>query len=79
MNQEAWKKVEAAIEASKETTIKDLFAADPERASKYTLKAAGWILDYSKNRIDAKVMKSLVNLAEASNLKNEIEKMFKRV
>ena len=76
MNQEAWKKVEAAIEASKETTIKDLFAADPERASKYTLKAAGWILDYSKNRIDAKVMKSLVKLAEASNLKNEIEKMF---
>jgi glucose-6-phosphate isomerase len=76
MNQEAWKKVEAAIEASKETTIADLFAADSERAAKYTLKAAGWILDYSKNRVDAKVMKSLIKLAEASNLKEEIEKMF---
>ena len=76
MNQEAWKKVEAAIEASKGTTIKDLFAADPARATKYTASAAGWTLDYSKNRIDAKVMKALLTLAEAANLKAEIEKMF---
>ena len=76
MNQEAWKKVEAAIEASKGTTIKQLFAADPARAEKYTASAAGWTLDYSKNRIDANVMKALLKLAEAANLKAEIEKMF---
>jgi len=76
MNQEAWKNVEAAIEASKGTTIKQLFAADPARAEKYTSTAAGWTLDYSKNRIDANVMKALIKLAEAANLKAEIEKMF---
>ncbi len=76
MNEEAFKKVEAAVAASKDMTIKDLFAADPDRAAKYTLTAAGWTLDYSKNRIDAKVMKALIKLAEASNLKEEIEKMF---
>ena len=76
MNQEAWQKVEAAIAATKGTTIKELFAADPDRAAKYTLTAAGWTLDYSKNRIDAKVMKALLKLAEASDLKTEIEKMF---
>ena len=76
MNEEAWKKVEAAVAASKDTTIKQLFAADPDRAAKYTLSAAGWTLDYSKNRIDAKVMKALFKLAEASDLKGEIEKMF---
>ena len=76
MNQEAWKKVEAAIEASKGTTIKQLFAADPARAERYTASAAGWTLDYSKNRIDANVMKALLKLAEAANLKAEIEKMF---
>ena len=76
MNQEAWKKVEAAIEASKGTTIKQLFAADPARAAKYTASAAGWMLDYSKNRIDANVMKALLKLAESANLKTEIEKMF---
>ena len=76
MNQEAWKNVEAAIEASKGTTIRQLFAADPARAGKYTASAAGWTLDYSKNRIDANVMKALLKLAEAANLKDEIEKMF---
>ena len=76
MNQEAWQKVEAAIAATKETTIKQLFAADPDRAAKYTLSAAGWTLDYSKNRIDKNVMKALLKLAEASDLKAEIEKMF---
>ena len=76
MNSEAFKKVEAAVAASKDMTIKDLFAADPDRAAKYTLSAAGWTLDYSKNRIDAKIMNALFKLAEASDLKAEIEKMF---
>ena len=76
MNEEAFKKVQAAMEAAKGTTIKQLFAADPERAAKYTLTAAGWTLDYSKNRVDKNVMKALLKLAEASNLKAEIEKMF---
>ena len=76
MNQVAWKKVEDAVAASKTTTIKQLFAADPDRAAKYTLSAAGWTLDYSKNRIDADVMKALFGLAKAANLSEEIEKMF---
>jgi len=76
MNSEAWKKVEAAIAATRNVTIKDFFAEDPSRARKYTLKAAGWTLDYSKNRINRRVMKALLGLAEASGLKDEIEKMF---
>ena len=76
MNKEAWKKVEAAVAASKNKTIKQLFAEDPDRAAKYTLEAAGWTLDYSKNRIDGNVMKALYSLAKASNLKYEIERMF---
>ena len=76
MNEEAFKKVQAAVEAAKGTTIKQLFAADPERAAKYTLTAAGCTLDYSKNRVDKNVMRALLKLAEASNLKAEIEKMF---
>ena len=76
MNQEAWNKVEAAVAATKDTTIKELFAADPDRARRFTLTAAGWTLDYSKNRIDRKVLRALVKLAEDSGLKAEIEKMF---
>ena len=72
MNQEAWK----SVAASKETTIKELFERDADRAARYTASAAGWTLDYSKNRVDAATMKALIKLAEASGLKNEIEAMF---
>ena len=65
-----------AMAASKAKTIKDLFAEDPERAAKYTLSAAGWTLDYSKNRIDDATMRALVKMAKRANLKAEIEKMF---
>ena len=68
--------LEQAMVASKAKTIKELFAEDPARAEKFTVSAAGWTLDYSKNRIDAATMKSLVKMAEAADLKNEIEKMF---
>ena len=74
--EEAWKGVEAAVAASRGTTIKQLFAADPARAGKYTLDAAGWTLDYSKNRVDAHVMKALFDLARAADVKGEAERMF---
>ena len=70
------KLLDKAMEASKAKTIKELFAEDPARADKFTVSAAGWTLDYSKNRIDAAAMKSLMKMAEAADLKSEIEKMF---
>ena len=76
MNQEL---LDQAMAASKAKTIKELFAEDPARAGKYTLAAAGWTLDYSKNRIDAATMKALVKLAEAANLKSEIEKIREQI
>ena len=76
MTQDKWQYLDDAMCASNKKTIKELFAEDPGRAAEFSLEAAGWFLDYSKNRIDRTVMKSLVKLAEASNLKAEIEKMF---
>ena len=65
-----------AMAASKAKTIRELFAEDPARAAKYTLSAAGWTLDYSKNRVDAAAMKALVKMAEEADLKAETERMF---
>ena len=76
MNNDKWEYLDDAMVASGRKTIKELFAEDPNRAKKFSVEAAGWFLDYSKNRVDSKAMKSLVKLAEASNLKDEIEKMF---
>ncbi len=76
MDAAAWEKIDELIDLNQTKTIKDYFAEDPDRAAKFSLEAAGWFLDYSKNRIDAKMMKALVKLAEKSDLKAEIEKMF---
>ena len=76
MEQDRWQWLDAAMVASSKKTIKELFAEDPARARKFSAEAAGWFLDYSKNRVDRKAMKALVKLAEASNLRAEIEKMF---
>ena len=76
MNSAAWERVDELIDKNQNKTIKDYFAEDPGRAERFSLEAAGWFLDYSKNRIDADMMKALVKLAEKSDLKAEIEKMF---
>lgn len=76
MNLEAWKSVEAEIEATRNLHLRDLFAKDVGRAERFTIDAAGWTLDYSKNRITPALMKKLVALAEASDLKRWIDAMF---
>jgi len=55
--------------------MRDLFKG-PGRAERFTVEAAGWTLDYSKNRITPILMKKLLALAKASNLKREIHAMF---
>ncbi len=76
MNAQAWAKVDELIDRSQGKTLREYFAEDPDRASRFSIEAAGWFLDYSKNLIDAKMMKALVKLAESEDLKDEIEKMF---
>ncbi len=75
-NTDKWAYLDEAMVASSRKTIKELFAEDPARAEKFSIDAAGWHFDYSKNRVDRATMKALVQLAEASGLKDEIERMF---
>ena len=79
MDAKAWEKVDDLIDKNQNKTIKEYFAEDPDRAAKFSLEAAGWFLDYSKNRIDAAAMKSLMKMAEAADLKSEIEKIREQV
>ena len=72
----AWKDLQAHAGEMKNTTIKDLFAKDPQRGPKLTLEAEGLLLDYSKNRIDDKTLQLFAALAEAVDLKGRTEAMF---
>ena len=76
MNASAWKLVETEIEATRKLHMRDLFAKDQGRAGRFTVEAAGWRLDYSKNRITPALMRRLVELAEASDLRKWIDAMF---
>lgn len=45
------------------TTLRELFAADPQRAASFTVEAAGLTLDYSKNRLGSVTLALLTALA----------------
>ena len=60
----------------RETHLRDLFAADPERGERLTLEAEGIYLDYSKNRVTDETIGLLVRLAEESGLRERIGAMF---
>src|SRR5690606_30590410 len=59
-----------------ESSIKDLFAKDPERFDKFSIYLGDILLDYSKNRINEETMALLIQLARECRLKDAIEAMF---
>ena len=54
-----------------------MFAADPERGTHFTFEAAGLYPDFSKNRIDATTLASLVALAVECGLPARATAMFR--
>src|SRR5512146_3078832 len=56
--------------------MRDLFARDPQRFDRFSLRLGDILLDYSKNRITAETMALLVDLARQANVANKIEAMF---
>jgi glucose-6-phosphate isomerase len=73
----AWKALESHAAKMKTAHIRDLFAEDPTRASRFSLEAEGLFLDYSKNRITSETVKLLLDLAEQSGLRERIDGMFR--
>ena len=53
-----------------------MFESDPGRFDRYSLTAAGLLLDYSKNRINDRTVELLIALARASKLEQRREAMF---
>lgn len=72
----AWKALESYYAEFKDTEMKDLFVQDAERFDKFSISFEDILLDYSKNRIDDKVMSLLFDLAKECGLKDAISAMF---
>jgi glucose-6-phosphate isomerase len=56
--------------------LRELFAEDPDRGTRFTAEACGIYLDYSKNRITDATLHLLLQLAEESGLRERIDAMF---
>ena len=53
-----------------------LFRQDPQRFTHFNVRAAGLLLDYSKNHLDAAALADLLELARAAGLKDAIAALF---
>jgi len=73
---EAWKKLSAHYEDMKDVHMRRLFAEDPDRFHKFSIRCNDLIVDYSKNRITSETLSLLFALAEACGLKDAVERMF---
>lgn len=71
-----WQELQTHARDMQQHHMRDLFAADPNRASHYTVETAGLTLDYSKNLINKDTMALLQDLASASQLIQRREAMF---
>jgi glucose-6-phosphate isomerase len=72
----AWKKLEEDFEKKKSISIKNLFANDAYRFSKFSIQTENILFDFSKNNIDEETLGLLIDLANECGLKDGINAMF---
>ena len=73
MDKEIWKSLEAHQKEIESQKLEVLFNNNPDRFNKFSLEAAGLMLDYSKNLITEQTVDLLVRLAESCSLSERIE------
>jgi len=72
----AWKALEADCEETKRLHLRQLFADDPARGESFCAEGAGLFVDYSKNRITAKTLSLLIQLARECGVEARRDAMF---
>ncbi len=73
----AWKTLEAHAKLARKFSLRELFAKDKLRGTKFTAEALGIRLDYSKNVLDASTMKLLLALAKECKVAGKRTAMFR--
>lgn len=61
---------------AKHWSLRRLFANDPLRAAEFSVEAAGLVLDYSKNLLDARTLRLLADLARERSVEPRRDAMF---
>lgn len=71
-----WQKLCAHQKTVSSLHMRDLFAADPKRFEKFSLKFADLLFDYSKHRITDETLPLLFQMAREGNVEQWRDKMF---
>lgn len=75
LHTKSWEALENHF-AENDFEMRTLFQYNPNRFQEFSVKRENYLFDYSKNLIDAKTKDLLLNLAQESELKEAISKMF---
>src|SRR6188768_4597731 len=76
INTIAWRSLQEHFSEMKSVHVKELFKADPDRFSNYSISNGDIVFDYSKNIINDKTIQLLLQLANECKLKDGIDAMF---
>ncbi|MEN7549335.1 glucose-6-phosphate isomerase [Rapidithrix thailandica] len=72
----AWQNLATHFQNMQAVQMKELFAQDPQRFARFSVKFEDILVDYSKNIITDETLKLLVELAKEVKLPEAIEQMF---
>jgi glucose-6-phosphate isomerase len=73
----AWHALEAHFQKIRNVHLRQLFADDSQRGTRFTIEDVGFYFDYSKNRITEETIRLLLDLADESLLRERIDAMFR--
>ncbi len=72
----AWRALVAKARRMEDMHMREMFAAEPDRFERLSLRVDGLLLDYSKNRIDDETLGLLFELARRRDLTGKRDAMF---
>jgi glucose-6-phosphate isomerase len=73
---ESWGRLDAHFAEMEGVHMKTLFAEDPQRFERFSIRFNDMLLDYSKNIVTEETLRLLIALARDEGLEDAIEKMF---
>ncbi|MBK8021311.1 MAG: glucose-6-phosphate isomerase [Chloroflexi bacterium] len=72
----AWHRLQEHFQATRSIHMRDLFAQDPQRFDRFSVRFGDILFDYSKNRMTEETLRLLIELAREADLPARIEAMF---
>lgn len=72
----AWRRLQDHFDVTGDTTLRSLFANDPERAERLTFEMGDLVVDLSKHLVTAETVELLVDLAREAGVAERLEAMF---